>query len=84
MQIRTTSRNDATFETIVAYPAAAFVSAKCLSSRVERNDRAASRPHLGGGFGSRCCDFCCECLASMFEMAAVSKRRLRAGTAEDA
>ena len=83
MQIRRTSRNDAVFETIVTYPGAGLVPAHCLSSRVERNDDSSEGPRRGRGFGTRSFEFCCECLADMFEMAAVSKRRLPAGTADD-
>ena len=83
MQIRTTSRNDAAFEIMVTYPATGLSSARCLSSRVERNDDNSQGPRCGRGFGTRSFEFCCECLADMFEMAAVSKRRLPAGTADD-
>jgi hypothetical protein len=83
MQIRRTSRTDAAFETIVTYPGAGSVPAHCLSSRVERNDDD-SGPHLHDGLGARFFEFCCACLANMFEMAAMAKRRLPTGTAEDA
>ena len=77
MQIRRTSRNDAAFETIVTYPGAGLVPAHCLSSRVERNDDDSGGRRLRSGLRARFFEFCCECLANMFEMAAVSKRRLR-------
>jgi hypothetical protein len=69
---------------MVTYPAVGLISAHRLSSRVERNDDESGGPRLHVGFGARFFEFCWECLSRMFEMAAVSKRRLPAGTAEDA
>ena len=84
MQVRTTNQNDAVFETIVTYPIAGLVSAHCPSSRIERNDDDSEGPRCGRDVGTRLLEFCCECLANMFEMAAGSKRRLPAGTADNA
>lgn len=83
MQVRTASPNDVA-ETMMTYPAVGLVFACCLSSRVERNDDDYGGSRRRNGFGARVFEFCCECVAKMFEMAAVSKRRLQAAAAGDA